>query len=57
VPLAESSEVSVKMQKVEGIWLIYDVVEWFKLQNGKFITRSHDFMVCDESHDYEQTYS
>jgi hypothetical protein len=27
VPLAESSEVSVKMQKVEGIWLIYDVVE------------------------------
>ena len=27
VPLAESSEVSVKMRKVEGIWLIYDVVE------------------------------
>ena len=27
VPLAESSEVSVKMRKVEGIWLIYDVVD------------------------------
>ena len=27
VPLADSSEVSVKMRKVEGIWRIYDVVE------------------------------